>query len=51
MNVGEYCDNEAWVNMTDPRTYEYHKLLFGNNDEIENPIENLEENRLAYFKS
>jgi len=21
MNVGDFCDNEAWVNMTDPRTY------------------------------
>jgi hypothetical protein len=21
MNVGDFCDNESWVNMTDPRTY------------------------------
>ena len=24
MNVGDFCDNEAWVNMTDPRTYKYN---------------------------
>jgi len=30
MNVGDFCDNEAWVNMTDPRTYEYHNVLFEN---------------------
>ena len=23
MNVGDFCDNDAWVNMTDPRTYEW----------------------------
>ena len=26
MNTGDFCDNETWVKMNDPRTYEY--LLF-----------------------
>jgi len=23
MNTGDFCDNEEWVKMNDPRTYEY----------------------------